>query len=145
MPTGWAHAARIAFVGWQRVIVVMAIVVATAACSSAPPTATSRADRVIEVQRRLGIDAHYSRPALIADLAKTPYRCIHADDDQLHESELSTANANETFDHWLRYEAGFIGGACPGRLGAFFASMERVGSRVAVAQVRSELKHIGVG
>jgi hypothetical protein len=124
----------------------IALVVASAVgCGGKAPSATSRANRVIEMQRRLGIDAGYSRPALIASLASgvPPMSCSHADDDAFHSNELSVAK--ETFDHWLRYEAGFIAGACPSRLGAFFASLERVGSRVAVAQVRSQLKGIGAG
>jgi hypothetical protein len=121
------------------------IVLALSACGS-PATPAQRADRVIQIQRDLGLTP-YSRAMLLGDfLSHTPggLSCSRADDDGFHRQELQQSTGFETPDHWTRIEAGYIAGACPSKLRPFFASLDRIGEQVAADGVKAALARIGV-
>jgi len=115
--------------------------------SSSPGSGAARANRVIEIQRDLGVDAHYSVAALATTLAagRPEASCVHAADDAFHRSELEVSfrDGRETPDYWSRVEAGYIAGACPDRLPAFLASLTRLGQAQIAARLAGQLGTFG--
>jgi hypothetical protein len=131
----------------RRCVIVIALLLASA-CGSGRPNAAQRADSIVRRQRELGIDMHYIRDLLISGMSSPDAlgSCRFAEDDKQHRDNLQISfdQRRETADHWVRVEAGFIAGACPQRLPAFFASLNRIGLHQIASTVQSQLHRVAI-
>jgi len=91
---------------------------------------------------------HYSLSSLESQLASTSVSesCRRVNDDQFHRDEIAVSDAErrESVDHWTRVEAGWIAGACPEELHAFFTSLDRLGYRGVADRVSADLAQLGI-
>jgi hypothetical protein len=119
---------------------------------SSPPTsvlsASAQAGRIVEIQRKLGVDMHYSMPSLESGLAsnRVSESCRRANDDKFHRDEIAVSyqQPRESVDHWTRVKAGWIAGVCPAYLHSFLSSLDRLGYRSVTDDVSGELRQLGI-
>ena len=119
--------------------------------SSSPTTvvsASAQAARIVEIQRKLGVDMHYSMRSLESYLAssRVSESCRRANDDKFHRDEIAVSyqQRRESVDHWALVEAGWIAGACPAYLHSLLSSLDRLGYRNVTDGVSAELGQLGI-
>jgi hypothetical protein len=129
-----------------------------AGLSSTRHDAAQRADRVIAIEKALRLTQQL-RSSLIWNFGTgvDSLSCTRAGDSAYHRRELESAadyssvgpNGSVTPEHqsapeWAKIEVGYIAGACPQQLGAFFTSLAQAGHPKAATAVRGELRALRI-